>query len=81
MIGHMNTQTVSLRCELLNVCANYITGKTTLFTEGRYGVSPQCELSNVSAIEMIGKTTLYTGGRNGVSHQLIVKMSLYTEGR
>jgi hypothetical protein len=63
----------------------------TLYTGGRYGVSPPCELSNVSANEMIGKTTFYIGSSCRVFHQcellyvrankLIVKMTLYTEGR
>jgi hypothetical protein len=50
--------------ELLNVSANEMIGKTTLYTEGRYGVSHQCVLLNVSANEMIGERTLYTGGRD-----------------
>ncbi len=40
---------VSLQCELLNVNATELLGKTTLYTGGRYGVSHQCELLNVSA--------------------------------
>ena len=47
---------VSLQCELLNVNANELLGKTTLYTGGRHGVSPQCELLNVIANQMIEKT-------------------------
>ncbi len=46
-----------------------MTGKMTLHTGGRYGVSHQCELLNVSANRMIGKMTLNTGGIHVVSHQ------------
>ncbi len=57
------TDGVSPQCELSNVSANEMIGKTTSCTGDRNEVSHQYELSNVSANEMIGKTTLYTGGR------------------
>ncbi len=46
-----------------------MTGKMTLHTGGRYGVSYQCELLNVSANGMIGKMTLNSEGRYEVSHR------------
>jgi hypothetical protein len=46
-----------------------MTGKMTLHTGGRYGVSHQCELLNVSANGMIGKMTLNSEGRYEVSHR------------
>jgi hypothetical protein len=49
-----------------------MTGKMTLHTGGRYGVSHQCELLNVSANGMIGKMTLNSEGRYGVSHQCVL---------
>ncbi len=46
-----------------------MTGKTTLYTGGRYGVSHQCELSNVNAADVNEKMTLNTEGMYGVSLQ------------
>jgi hypothetical protein len=38
-----------LQYELLNVIANEMIGKRTLYIGGSYGVSLRCELLNVSA--------------------------------
>jgi hypothetical protein len=46
-----------------------MTGKTSSYTGGRYGVSHQCELSNVNATEMNQKMTLYSEGSYGVFRQ------------
>ncbi len=58
-----------LQYELLNVSANWMIGKMTLHTGGRYGISHQCELSNVNAADVNEKMTLNTEGRYEVSHQ------------
>ena len=60
---------VSLQYELLNVFANYMGGKKTLYTEGRYTVSHQYELLNVSASLENLQSFLYTGRTQMVSHQ------------
>ena len=65
-----STQMLCLQYEIfLNVSANDIIGKITLYTGGRYGVSHQCELSNVNATEMNQKMTLYSEGSYGVFRQ------------
>ena len=59
-------------CELLNVCANQMIGKTTLDTEGRYGrygVSHQCEFLNVSSVVQNSKRFLDTSSTQMVSLQ------------
>ena len=53
-----------LQYELLNVSANWMIGKMTLYTDGRNRVSHQCELSN----DVNEKMTLNTEGRYEVSH-------------
>ncbi len=45
-----------------------MTGKMTLHTGGRYGVSHQCELSNVNGADVNEKMTLNSEGRYEVSH-------------
>ena len=58
-----------LQYELLNVSANWMIGKMTLHTGGRYGVSHQCELSNVNAADVNEKMTLNREGRYEFSRQ------------
>ncbi len=42
-----------LQYELLNVSANWMIGKMTLYTDGRNRVSHQCEQSNVNAADVM----------------------------
>ena len=58
-----------LQYELLNVSANGMIGKMTLYTDGRNRVSHQCELSNVNAADVNEKMTLNSEGRYEVSRR------------
>jgi hypothetical protein len=49
------------QCELSNVSANLMIGKTTLHSGGRYNVSHQCELLNGPAGLLKPETILNSG--------------------
>ncbi len=80
-----------LQCEFLNVNANELLGKTTLYTGGRYVVSHQCEFLNVSATVENFQRFLYRGSTemlclqyellNVSANEMNGKTTLDTDGR